>query len=765
MMFAHEVEIVNPSNRRDALKCIATTAAGMALNRKDCLAQEPPVQIAGRAVELTITSVTPQTVRVTIRPLKNGQPADVPNDGALVRTTWGTPSLRWRPIAGTRHVKCGNLIVDLSANPFTIHVTRKGGHLVQDIKLDTGTGKLTFLLGDAPVLGLGQGGAQFDRRGSIDQMGNGQGAYRLATHGARVPIQFAIGTGGWAMYIHQPLGTFDFTGNEGAFQPPDSESALPLDIFVIGATSPTAILQEYAAITGLAEMPPLWSLGYQQSHRTLGTPEEILAEARTFREKKLPCDAMIYLGTDFCPNGWNTHNGEFTWNARAFPDPAAAIQQLHEEHLKVVLHIVMEGRHLIGTVHDPCTNPQQPTGRTPDGHWPDDRQVSCYWQAHKPLLDLGVDGWWPDQGDGLDAPSRLRRNRMYFEGQQMDEPNRRVYALHRNAYAGMQRYASFLWSGDVQSTWETLRTHVPVAVNTGLSGIPYWGTDIGGFVPTPEYTGELYVRWFQFGAFCPLFRSHGRVWTLHLPWGWNMGEPPPAVSQETPRYHPDPKELHNAAIEPICKKYLELRYQLLPYLYTAVKETCETGLPIIRALWLHYPDDAAATARGDEYLFGRDLLVAPVVEKGATTRSVYLPRGTWYDFWTKERVEGGREITRSVDLETIPLYVRAGAVIPMGPVKQYAAERVAAPITLWIHRGADGLSSLYEDDGESFDFRKGEFMRIQINWNDRERRLSAKLATGSKMLASPERKFVVQVAGESTIQEFAFRGRAVEIKV
>ena len=505
--------MMNRSNRREALKCIATAAAGVTLDGEGCLAQEASVQVGGRAVELTITPATPQMVRVTIRAIENGQTVPVSNDGALVRTTWGAPALRWRPIAGTRHVKCGNLAVDVSASPFTIRVTRKGGRVVQDIKLDTATGKVTFLAGDAPVFGLGQGGAQFDRRGSIDLMGNGQGAYRLATHGARVPVQFAIGTAGWAMYIHQPLGTFDFTAKEGSFQATDSKSALPLDVFVIGASSPAAILREYATITGPAEMPPLWSLGYQQSHRTLGTPEEIVAEARTFREKKLPCDAMIYLGTDFCPEGWNTHNGEFTWNSKAFPDPKAAIQKLHDEHLRVVLHIVMEGRHLIGTVRDPCTDAEQPAGRTPDGRWPNERQVSCYWQAHKSLLDLGVDGWWPDQGDGLDGPSRLLRNRMYFEGQQIYRPNRRVYALHRNGYAGMQRYASFLWSGDVQSTWETLRTHVPLAVNTGLSGIPYWGTDIGGFVPTPEYTGELYVRWFQFGAFCPLFRSHGRVWT------------------------------------------------------------------------------------------------------------------------------------------------------------------------------------------------------------------------------------------------------------
>jgi alpha-glucosidase/alpha-D-xyloside xylohydrolase len=326
----------------------------------------------------------------------------------------------------------------------------------------------------------------------------------------------------------------------------------------------------------------------------------------------------------------------------------------------------------------------------------------------------------------------------------------------------MQRYASFLWSGDVQSTWETLKTHVPVAVNTGLSGIPFWGADIGGFVPTQDYTGELYVRWFQFAAFNPLFRSHGREWRLHLPWGWTAGEM--IGFRETPSYNPDPRELHNPAVEPICKKYLELRYQMMPYLYSAVKETCETGVPIIRALWFHYPDDATAAARGDEYLYGRDILVAPVVEKGATSRSLYLPRGAWYDFWTQEKVAGGRELTRSVDLETTPLYVRAGSVIPMGPVKQYTDESVNGPLTLWVYPGADGACSLYEDDGKSFDYRKGEFMRVNIAWNDRQRRLSLRLANGSKMLPPAKKNIVARLAGGPESREVVFRGRPVEVR-
>jgi alpha-glucosidase/alpha-D-xyloside xylohydrolase len=607
---------------------------------------------------------------------------------------------------------------------------------------------------------LGQGGPQFDRRGQVDSMVSGQGGYRLATHGARVPIQFLIGTGGWGMFVHAPLGAFDLGGDRGRLRAFSKDAVLPIDIFVIAADQPTEILAEYAKITGLPEMPPLWSFGYQQSHRTLDAPEAILAEAQTFREKKLPCDAMIYLGTGFCPNGWNTNNGEFTWNTRAFPDPAGAIERLHRDQFKVVPHIVLEGHRLTGTVNDACSAPPLPSGRTPDGQWPPDRQVSCYWPFHQPLAELGVDGWWPDQGDDLDAPSRLARIRMYFEGQQVYRPNKRVFALHRNGYAGMQRYAAFLWSGDVLSTWETLKTHLPVGINTGLSGIPFWGTDIGGFIPTEEYTGELYARWFQFAAFCPLFRSHGRDWKLHRPWGWDTGE---IGYPETPSYHPRPEEIRNPAIEPICKKYLELRYRLLPYIYSAAKETCETGQPMIRALWLHYPDDPAAVARGDEYLFGRDLLVAPVVEKGAAKRALYLPRGTWYDFWTNEKHEGGREIVRKVDLETLPIYVRAGAVLPMGPLKQYTTEIVDGPFTLTVFSGANGAYSLYEDDGESFDFRIGQFTRIEMLWDDGARRLVLRLASGSHLLSPNPIAFEIKLAGPDRVKTLIFKGDPVSV--
>ena len=290
--------------------------------------------------------------------------------------------------------------------------------------------------------------------------------------------------------------------------------------------------------------------------------------------------------------------------------------------------------------------------------------VGCYWPHHKGVFDLGIDGWWPDQGDGLDAPSRLNRIRMYWEGSQLWRPNERPFALHRNGYAGMARYGAFLWSGDVYSTWETLKTHVPVAINTGLAAFRIWGTDIGGFVPTPEFTGELYVRWFQFGAFCPLFRAHGRTWHLRLPWGWNTGELGPNETSSLSRRRQSARV--RAAQRAGRADLPEVSRAALPADAVPVLRACarrsQTGLPIMRALWLHYPDDPDAVARGDSISWGRDILVAPVVGEGRDRRAASTCRAARGSIsGPNERVDGGREIDRAVDLETMPLYVRAGA--------------------------------------------------------------------------------------------------------
>jgi len=736
-------------SRRQALKTLGAVSASAAF-RLGLKAQSKEVHVAGRDLEIQITSVSPHTFRLTV--LTNESDL-IANNGSLVKSDWGKPVARFRGPFDRQQVKCGELNIEIVPDPLSFRISNARAQLVQKLGIDLQTGSLSFVTGDSPLLGLGEGGPQFDRRNSIDEMRSGQGGYKLGTHGGRVPIPWIIGTAGWAMFIHQPFGTFDFTGAESKFHPKSPDTALPLDLFFVSSTDPATIMAEYARLTGRPELPPLWSLGYQQSHRTLASREGVLAEAKTFREKKLPCDALIYLGTGFCPSGWNTENGSFAWNSNVFPDPKTILDQLHSDNFKVVLHAVILTDKLRGSARDRC---QLETF--------DEEEAGCYWDAHRKDFAMGVDGWWPDEGDPLDIASRLVRNRMYWEGPQTDRPNERPYALHRNGYAGMQRYASFLWSGDVYSKWETLKTHIPIGVNTGLSGIPYWGTDIGGFVPTNEFTAELYLRWFQFGAFCPLFRCHGRNWTLRLPWGWNTGDPGP---MEISRYEgaavPDASELHNSQVEPICRKYLELRYRLLPYIYSAVREGTATGLPLMRALWLHYPDDPKAVARDDEYLWGRDLLVAPVVERGATSRQIYLPRGVWYDFWTRERMEGGREITREVDLETMPLYVRAGSILPLGPVKQHTGEASAGPLSISIYPGQDGSFLLYEDDGKSFDYRKGEWMGIEMLWNDSRGVLSLRLAAGAKMLPPLSRN--IEITMNETRRSLEFTGKPVEIQL
>ncbi len=702
-------------------------------------------------IEVQIVSLSPHTFRLSILPVKNGQVSSIPFNGSLVRSSWPGPIAKLRGEASAQTIKLGSLALQVSAHPLTFTVVKAKGETVQTLIWDQQSGVVGFVTGDSPLLGLGEGGPQFDRRGSTDPMIGGQGGYKLATHGGRVPIPWVIGTSGWAMFFNQPFGTFDFTGPQNKFLPSSPDTALPLDIFLTVASDPAIIMAEYARLTGHPEMPPLWSFGYQQSHRTLARRDEILAEAKTFREKKLPCDGLIYLGTGFCPSGWNTANGSFAWNSRVFPDPKEMIEELHKEHFRVALHAVILSDKLRGTVRAPCELSQF-----------DEQEASCYWNAHRKDFAMGVDGWWPDEGDPLDISSRLVRNRMYWEGPQLDRPNERPFALHRNGYAGMQRYASFLWSGDVYSTWETLKIQVPIGINTSLTGIPYWGTDIGGFVPTKEFTAELYLRWFQFGAFCTLFRSHGRTWKLRLPWGWNTGDPGPVeINNYNGAAIPDPSQLHNAQVEPICRKYLELRYRLLPYLYSAVRECSTTGMPVMRALWLHYPDDARAAACGDQYLFGKNLLVAPVVEKGATTRQVYLPRGSWYDFWTGEPIQGGREISRDVSLDIMPLYVRAGSILPLGPIKQYTTERVDQPLSVSIYPGTDGSFLLYEDDGTSFNYRKGEWMGIQMAWNDSQRCLALGLAAGSRMLPPVRRNIEIKL--RQSIKTVMFDGNPIKV--
>jgi alpha-glucosidase/alpha-D-xyloside xylohydrolase len=315
----------------------------------------------------------------------------------------------------------------------------------------------------------------------------------------------------------------------------------------------------------------------------------------------------------------------------------------------------------------------------------------------------------------------------------------------------------------VDCTWETLEAQIPVGLNAGLSGLPYWGTDTGGFVPTKQLTAELFIRWFQFSTFCPLFRSHGRTWKLRLPWGWNTGEFGP-LEVDASRL-PEARELHNAQVEPICRKYLDLRYRLLPYTYSAVRTAHDTGLPLMRALWLHYPNDAQAAGISDQYLWGDDMLVAPITKAGVTSKQVYLPQGTWYDFWTGEKAQGGKTVNRPVDQATIPIYVRGGAVLPLGPVKQYVEQTSEEPIVLRVHPGASGRSILYADDGESFAYEQGDCMQLSLQWDDSRRRLLLALAPGSTKVWPRYSNFQIELPPGGEPKRIRFEGKPLAIQL
>jgi alpha-glucosidase (family GH31 glycosyl hydrolase) len=320
-----------------------------------------------------------------------------------------------------------------------------------------------------------------------------------------------------------------------------------------------------------------------------------------------------------------------------------------------------------------------------------------WWAAHRELVRLGVAGWWLDGGEGPPATAKLHagdgrllhnlydrlRHQAFAEGEAADRPGQRVFLLCRSGGAGMQRFGAACWSGDINNDFATLEAQVPLGLNTGLSGVPYWGSDIGGFFhPIPE-GGELYARWFQLGAFTPVFRSHGWVWREHVPWA------------------------HGAEVEAICRRYAELRYRLLPYTYTLAWQAHTLGLPLMRPLVLNYPDDPRVWGLGHEFLWGDDLLVAPVTREGATAWPVYLPPGGWYDFWTGARHDGPAGITLAAPLDRLPLLVRAGAILPLGPVVQHTAERPLDEITLLIYPDGASRFELYEDDGRTNAYRQG----------------------------------------------------------
>ena len=720
-----------------------------------------PIRVAGHNTQLSIMQVSDYTIRITLKPVDDkGHTEPLAEDLILVPKEWPQPILQVTELNGRCSLLLRRLRINVIPFPLTIDIATKEGKPVQRLVMDEKTGAISFSLGQGPVFGLGGGGRQFDRRGVFDPMDNGHRAGEYQIFGSRIPIPLLIGTDGWALFFHRPYnGKFDLRDSRGHFLPKISpkdtkERALPADFFVIYVVSPPLALSEYMNLTGKPVMPPKWTLGYIQSHRTLSGPDEIIEVAETFRRKDLPCDVLIYLGTGYCPAGWNMGHGSLEFNPKTFNKPKEIIDRLHKLHFKVILHKNRAPKTLHGEFPADVDEEAGP------------HHIVNYWEKHRPIFELGIDGWWPDDGDELPIDSRLARHLIYYKGPLADRPGKRPFSLHRTGFAGMQKYGGWVWSGDVFSLWNTLSAHIPVGLNFSLSASPFWGTDIGGFSPTKELTGELYVRWFQFGSFCPIFRSHGRLWYLRRPWGWNTGElgPNEVVEGHKGTAAPDPSELHNPEVEPICKQYINLRYQLLPYTYTVVREAYDTGMPIMRAMWLHYPDDLIAVRLSDQYLWGRNILVAPVTEKGATHRCIYIPEGLWYDFWTNRTIEGRQRIARYADLSTMPIYVQAGTILPFGPLIQYVDQPSDDPMTIRIYTGSDGEFVLYEDDGISLEYKKDQAEWTRFEWNDNARLLIIEPDERSTLQANLPKPFEVLLLPERASRAVEYAGRRIEVK-
>lgn len=475
-----------------------------------------------------------------------------------------------------------------------------------------------------------------------------------------------------------------------------------MDVFLFCGDA-SEIQRRYQDLTGAAPIPPKWAFGFIQCKNRYRTQEEVLQIAREYREKKIPCDAIVIDWQ------WYKHPGDLAWNKEAWPD----VRAMKEELRRLGFHLMLAQHPFI---HKDSLNfkefsekgflnrPLDPnvTTFTYDHTNPEARKL--WWSKIKKLAEDGVDAYWTDMGElqehqpGTESylGSRERCHNLYttfwsrslYEGHRQDYDTRCV-SLHRSAFAGSHRYGAMLWSGDISSTWDVLRDQVVIGQTLCVSGQPYWCTDIGGFFRSGEFTPELYIRWLQWGVFCPIFRTHGT-----------------RPENEVYRFSEESGK--------ICEAFIRLRYRLLPYIYNAAYRNYSTGKPLMRPLAFDFPADGKACACKDQYLFGDSLMVAPVTRYGCRTVEVYLPEGVWYDFWTDREYRGGRSVSVAAPLDRIPVFVRAGAVIPETEEAAHTGASDFSQITLHVYPGAAGEFLFYEDAGEGYAYEKGEYRLTRV---------------------------------------------------
>ena len=535
-----------------------------------------------------------------------------------------------------------------------------------------------------------------------------------------------------------------------------SEVADTIDYYFIYGPEFDKIIAGYRELTGAAPMFGRWAYGFWQCKNRYKSQEEILAVAKKYRDLRLPVDNIVQ---DWF---WWNRKGEHVFN-KNYPDPKAMVDQLHNEHFHFMISVwpffepgskeydEMDRRGFFIDRSKVAKPPYHAGGMAVyDPTNPEARKY--YWNLmDTALFKLGVDAWWLDTsepetegqeenillGHKLSAGSGdryanifpLETTRAVYEGQRRESDQKRVFILSRSAFAGSQRYAVTAWSGDVLSDWLSFKRQIPAGLNFSLSGIPYWTTDVGGFISGGDLSDpkfrELFVRWFQFGTFSPIFRVHGT------------------------RSNPDENELWSYGPDSkVLAQYDNLRYRLLPYIYSlAWKVTSESYTPL-RPLVMDFRDDVQAQNVGDQFMYGPSFLVNPVTEQGATQRRVYFPEGKWYDFWTGARSDGGKFTDVPAPLGQMPLYVRAGSLIPMGPEEEYSNQKPADPIDLRVYPGADGDFTLYEDEGDTYNYEKGQYATIPIHWNDSAHTLTIGGRKGSFRGMLEKRAFNLELVRE-----------------
>ena len=538
-----------------------------------------------------------------------------------------------------------------------------------------------------------------------------------------------------------------------------SESGPMVDYYFIYGPEPDRVIDGYRRLTGRAPMFPKWAFGLFQSQDRYKSAQEVLDAGAGYRNAHIPVDVIVQDWYYWEPLPIGSH----VMNPQRYPDPGAMVDSLHREHLHAMISIwpvfgkgtadydalVAIGGLTTITWDNVVTHTFDSYY---DSHNPAARKL--YWQQARDSLvrRYGWDAWWidqcePDNGALLDE----RRKAKFYTGQgfdyfntyslmhtdgvyagwRKDIPGKRAFFLARQSFAGEQRNAATLWSSDIQCTWHDFTDQIPQGINACASGIPYWTSDIGGYHlgwKAPDWTDpdkrEMFMRWFQFGSFCPIFRIHGKGERAIFSKNWDE------------------------ATRAVLLKFDRLRYRLLPYIYSLTGMVTQENYTPMRALAFDFRTDTGVYHIPDQYMFGPAFMVSPVTTAGAVTRRVYLPRAVWYDFWTGKRVEGGQSPDAAAPVDKMPLFVRAGSIVPMGPVMEYATERQADTIELRVYPGADGHFTLYEDGNDGYQYEKGQFATTQMDWVDGGRQLVIHATKGSFPGMLKHRVFHVVVVKE-----------------